>query len=207
MNLSNFFKALFYRLWKGTLLILLAMMLLGISVPQAAYAVPQGQNIEEIHVPELSNQPDMEADDNYSAEDPNFEEEEAVGTRNLQNRFGWCDRYNPATFGPPRTVRTEELFGRKIELRYHSSSRCAWGRISNGSPGDEIWVDRSNNGGRTWEPKLGAAKISGPIFPNKRYTQKYTVMFDNKGRSMRACGKAGNRTKVECTKPWFKPEA
>jgi hypothetical protein len=88
------------------------------------------------------------------------------------------------------------LFGRKIELRYHTNERCAWGRISNGSPGDEIWVDRSFDNGHTWQSKLGAAKI------NRGYTQKYTVMFDDQNVKMRACGKAGNRRAVACTR-WY----
>jgi hypothetical protein len=203
MNFLSFFKALLHLFWQSTLFILLATMLLGIGVPQAAYAVSQGQSVEEIYSPELGVQPDAKPDEDYSVEGPTSKEEEAAGARSLQNRFGWCDRLNPATFGPPiRTIDTRLLHGRKIELRYHPSSRCAWGRIRNGSPGDEIWVDRSNDGGHTWEPKLGAAKISGFTFPNKRYTEKYTVMFDNKNRLMRACGKAGNRAEIKCTK-WY----
>jgi peptidoglycan DL-endopeptidase RipA len=111
---------------------------------------------------------------------------------------GSCDGQNPATYNPSSviTARSTSLYGRGIELRYHRSSRCAWGRIRNGSPGDEIWTDRSSDGGRNWEPKLGAARI------NSGYTQKYTVMFNDAGKLMRACGKAGNRKEVACT-GWY----
>jgi hypothetical protein len=39
------------------------------------------------------------------------------------------------------------VWNRKIELRYHSGTRCAWGRISNGLSGDQVWVDWDDDGG------------------------------------------------------------
>lgn len=111
--------------------------------------------------------------------------------------FGWCDSSNPSKYDPRNitTPKAKELYGRKIELRYNKTDRCAWGKISNGSPGDEIWVDRSFDNGRTWQSKLGLTKI------NYGRTQ-YTMMFDDKKVKMRACGKAGNRAEVACT-DWY----
>lgn len=117
--------------------------------------------------------------------------------KEVEERVVSCDGNNPATYNPSSisTPRSTSVWGRKIELRYHGSSRCAWGRISNGSPGDEIWVDRSFNGGQSWQPKLGATQINSG-------SQKYTVMYNNRGNLMRACGKAGNRPEVRCT-GWY----
>ncbi|MDX2680785.1 hypothetical protein [Streptomyces soliscabiei] len=55
--------------------------------------------------------------------------------------------------------------GQLFELRYNGSgtNTCAWGRVTNGSPGMHLWVDRSSDGGRTWEPQLGwRASSRGP---------------------------------------------
>src|SRR3712207_3084948 len=54
-----------------------------------------------------------------------------------------------------------------VKLRYSSSARCAWGWIGvsdEGSPGyaeAHVWVDRSRDGGRTWEGPLGYRQLPG----------------------------------------------
>lgn len=104
---------------------------------------------------------------------------------------------NPSLWDPryTSTVGTAEVWSRKIELRYHSITRCAWGRISNGSPGDSVWVDWSNNGGQTWK-QLGVTKIP------QGSRQVYTAAYNDAGYVMRACGKAGNRREIVCTS-WY----
>ncbi|MFI0814291.1 glycosyl hydrolase [Streptomyces sp. NPDC021098] len=90
-----------------------------------------------------------------------------------------------------RTVATVSTHSRGIELRYNGT--CAWGRIF-GSPGDEVWVDRSFDRGRTWE-KLSPTKINTG-------GSNHTDAFNNKGNLMRACGKASNFPDVVCTRWW-----
>lgn len=90
-----------------------------------------------------------------------------------------------------RTVGTVTLRSRTIQLRYNSE-RCAWGRILGGSPGDLIWVDRSFDGGKTWQPHLGLKKINTG-------GSQHTEAFNNKGNLMRACGKVSNYPEVRCT--------
>ncbi|HCT76773.1 MAG TPA: peptidoglycan endopeptidase [Micromonosporaceae bacterium] len=94
-----------------------------------------------------------------------------------------------------RSPRTKVLFGRTIELRYSDATQCAWGRISNGSIGDEIWVDRSSNRGESWEPRLGLTSITSG-------RDVYTRQWRDAGVVMRACGRAGDRPDIECT-DWF----
>lgn len=54
------------------------------------------------------------------------------------------------------------IVGGKISLRYSSETGCAWGLISDlgqaaevGGMWGYIWLDRSTDGGRTWQGKLG----------------------------------------------------
>ena len=112
--------------------------------------------------------------------------------------FGWCDGKDPAAFnsGHINTARAKTQFGRLIELRFDTTNRCAWGKISNGSVGDQIWVDRSFDHGRTWQPQLGFTTIQSG-------RDTHTREYDDAGVVMRACGKAGNRAQIACTDPWY----
>lgn len=102
------------------------------------------------------------------------------------------EEWNPRLIS---TIHTVRVWSRKIELRHHSGVRCAWGRISNGSPGDEVWVDWSHDHGETWEP-LNVYDIS------PGYSQVHTQAYDAVRDSMRVCGKAGDRREIACT-PWY----
>lgn len=104
---------------------------------------------------------------------------------------------NPSLWDPryTSTAGTAKVWWRKIELRYHSATRCAWGRISNGSRGDAVWVDWSANGGQTWK-QLGVTKIP------RGGREVHTVAYNDAGYVMRACGKAGNRPEIACTR-WY----
>ncbi|GAA3017547.1 DUF2690 domain-containing protein [Streptomyces fulvorobeus] len=96
------------------------------------------------------------------------------------------------TYDNPRTVASTSIRSRGIELRYNGT--CAWGRITNGSVGDLVWVDRSFDGGRNWT-QLHVARI------NTGGSQK-TEAYNNKRNLMRACGKASNYPEVACTTWW-----
>lgn len=83
--------------------------------------------------------------------------------------------------------------GRVIELRASNKSKCAWGRISSGAPGEEIWTDRKDPTANDHEGPLGHTRIDSG-------TAKYTEAFKNDGKIMRACG--SSQGVVECT-GWF----
>jgi predicted alpha-1,6-mannanase (GH76 family) len=78
-----------------------------------------------------------------------------------------------------------------------------WAAIDDGSPGDEVWLDRSFDGGRTWSggSKLGDTTI--PVGASGWRTLMYNVDdWTNRGVGvLRACGKAGDRPEIACT-PW-----
>lgn len=83
--------------------------------------------------------------------------------------------------------------GRVVELRASNKSKCAWGRLSSGTPGEEIWTDRKSHDGSAYEGFLGYTRIdSGDA--------KYTEPFNNDNKLMRACG--SSHSVIECT-GWF----
>ncbi|MFD9706004.1 hypothetical protein [Lentzea sp. NPDC059081] len=83
--------------------------------------------------------------------------------------------------------------GRVVELRASNESKCAWGRISAGTPGEEIWTDRKDPSGDGHEGFLGYTRIDSG-------SAKFTEAFKNDGRIMRACG--SSQGVIECT-GWF----
>lgn len=112
-----------------------------------------------------------------------------------------CDRRDPALAQGDRIAAQATVFSRQIVLHVSDADNMAWASIDNGDPGDEVWLDRSWDGGRTWSDgsKLGATTI--PSGRRGWRTLMYNV--DNpSGRqvgALRACGKAGNRADIACT--------
>ncbi|GGL16747.1 glycoside hydrolase family 76 protein [Mangrovihabitans endophyticus] len=86
--------------------------------------------------------------------------------------------------------------GRRISLHLSAADAMAWGSIDNGSTGDAVWLDRTFDGGATWDGLLGKASIPGT------WTGTRTLMYNlsdpvRHARGMiRACGDAGG---VQCT--------
>ncbi|MEU8986253.1 DUF2690 domain-containing protein [Streptomyces sp. NPDC048558] len=93
------------------------------------------------------------------------------------------------------TAKSTTVFGRAVELRYSSTTQCAWGRIIGGTVGDEICVDRSADGGETWNSMLGFTTITSG-------NDAYTTQWNDAGLVMRACGTNGPGGGIECT-GWF----
>lgn len=82
-----------------------------------------------------------------------------------------------------------------IELRYSTSSRCAWGRITTADPGDKVWVDRSTTGGRTWTGPLGTTTV-------QTGSDTHTAAYNDAGYVMRACAWNDSTGNVHCT-GWY----
>ncbi|MFI6038535.1 NlpC/P60 family protein [Streptomyces sp. NPDC051315] len=93
------------------------------------------------------------------------------------------------------TAKSATLLGRTVELRYNSTTACAWGRIIGGTVGDEVWVDRSSDGGDTWDPMLGYTTVTSG-------GDAYTTQWNDNGLVMRACGTNGKGGSIVCT-GWF----
>jgi predicted alpha-1,6-mannanase (GH76 family) len=117
------------------------------------------------------------------------------------NKF--CDGRDPALSPGDRAPVSAELFSRAITLHFDDADAMGWASIDNGSPGDEVWLDRSFDGGRTWG---SGSRLGNTAIPAGRRGWR-TLMFNvddwnNHGvGALRACGKAGDRPNIACT-PW-----
>ncbi|MFF0269453.1 glycoside hydrolase family 76 protein [Kribbella sp. NPDC004536] len=115
----------------------------------------------------------------------------------------YCDARDPALATKDRTAVSTTLFGRTITLHFDDDAAMGWASIENGNPGDEVWLDRSMDGGRTWS---GGSRLGNTAIPTGQRgwrTLMYNVDdWNNLGvGALRACGKAGDRADIACT-PW-----
>ncbi|MFK4089295.1 glycoside hydrolase family 76 protein [Kribbella sp. NPDC020789] len=113
-----------------------------------------------------------------------------------------CDTLDPSraqeeTFPVPEKV----INGRRVVLHVSDKDSMAWGSIDNGVTNDSVWLDRSWDGGATWEGLLGKAWIPGG------WTGTRTLMYNladpagHRRGMIRACGDAAG---VDCT-AWVYP--
>lgn len=114
---------------------------------------------------------------------------------------GDCSSAHPGNAGNVKTVRSAEIHRRIIELRTGSFSGSTWGwaRMANPQRGDEIWMDFSQDGGRTW-------KQCGPYTADARQFSEAVTTSSDSNRKFRACGTASlgvfTQSEVKCT-DWF----
>ncbi|WP_232323435.1 glycoside hydrolase family 76 protein [Catenuloplanes japonicus] len=111
-----------------------------------------------------------------------------------------CDGRDPAQAAGDRTPGSGTLFGRTVRTHVSDTDTMMWASIENGSPGDETWIDRSFDGGRTWTLEGRTAIPSG----QRGWRTAMFNVDDWNARGvgvLRACGKAGDRPDVVCT-PW-----
>ncbi|MFV8182090.1 MULTISPECIES: glycoside hydrolase family 76 protein [unclassified Streptomyces] len=115
----------------------------------------------------------------------------------------YCDARDPALSPGDRSPVTAGIYGRSIALHFDDADAMGWASVDNGNPGDEVWLDRSLDGGRTWSSgsKLGDTNV--PAGQRGWRTLMYNVDdWNNQGvGALRACGKAGDRAEIACT-PW-----
>jgi hypothetical protein len=114
------------------------------------------------------------------------------------NRY--CDARDPALSPADRVPAGVTLYGRTFRLHVNDPDAMAWGTVDGGQGGDEVWLDRSFDGGRTWpDSRLGNTAV--PAGNTGRRTLQYNV--DDWGArgvgALRACGKAGDRPEIACT--------
>ncbi|MFC5829559.1 glycoside hydrolase family 76 protein [Nonomuraea insulae] len=116
------------------------------------------------------------------------------------NRF--CDGRDPALSPGDRQPVSSTLYGRRFVVHVDDADAMAWGSVENGQGGDQVWLDRSFDGGRTWvDSRIGLTSI--PAGSTGRRTGMFNVDdWANRGvGALRACGKAGDRPEITCT-PW-----
>lgn len=118
-----------------------------------------------------------------------------------------CDTYcggrDPALAASDRTPVTATVWSRTIVLH---ADDMMWASIDNGNPGDEVWLDRSFHGGRTWS---SGSKLGDTTVPDGsrgwRTLMRNADDWNNRGiGALRACGKAGDRDEIACTE-WRVP--
>ena len=64
------------------------------------------------------------------------------------NRY--CDGRDPALSPSDRVPVSSTLYGRAFRVHVNDTDAMAWASVDGGQAGDEVWIDRSFDGGRTW---------------------------------------------------------
>jgi hypothetical protein len=117
----------------------------------------------------------------------------------------YCDGRDPALSPGDRLAATATVWSRNITLHFDDADDMAWANLANGSPTDEMWLDRSFDGGQTFASGNQLGDTTVPSGDTGWRTLMYNV--DNPSAhgvgAVRACGKAGDRTDVACT-PWLR---
>ncbi|MET8849202.1 glycoside hydrolase family 76 protein [Amycolatopsis sp. NPDC004625] len=115
----------------------------------------------------------------------------------------YCDTRDPSqavreTFPLPDKV----INGRVLRLHADDPDGMAWASIDQGVPGDAVWLDRSWDGGATWDGLLGKASIPGTWTGTRTLMYNLTDPVHHRRGLVRACGDA---QAVGCT-AWIHPD-
>lgn len=109
----------------------------------------------------------------------------------------YCDTRDPSLAGQETfPVPNATVNGRRIELHVSDADGMAWASIDVGQLNDAVWLDRSWDGGATWDGLLGKAAVP-PTWTGTR-TLMYNLYDPTHHRRavLRACGDAQG---VACT--------
>src|SRR6187551_139396 len=115
------------------------------------------------------------------------------------NRY--CDGRDSALSPGDRVATSSTLYGRPFKVHVNDADAMIWATVENGQPGDQVWLDRSFDGGRTWQ---GDSRIGDTTVPAGAGGAR-TTMFNvddwvaRRVGVLRACGKAGDRPELICT--------
>ncbi|GIJ43933.1 hypothetical protein Val02_08190 [Virgisporangium aliadipatigenens] len=114
----------------------------------------------------------------------------------------FCDTLDPSRarqeiFPVPEV----NLNGRRLVLHVSDTDGMAWGSIDNGTTGNAVWLDRSWDGGATWDGLLGRASIPSTWTGTRTLMYNVADPVNHRRGIVRACGDAGG---VACTQ-WVYP--
>ncbi|MFH0172660.1 glycoside hydrolase family 76 protein [Streptomyces cacaoi] len=113
-----------------------------------------------------------------------------------------CDTLDPAQARQESfPVPDKDLNGRRLRLHVSDVDDMAWAAIDDGVTGDSVWLDRSWDGGATWEGLLGKASIPGTWTGTRTLMYNITDPRNHRRGLVRACGDAAG---VGCTN-WVHP--
>ncbi|GAA4260606.1 glycoside hydrolase family 76 protein [Dactylosporangium darangshiense] len=111
-----------------------------------------------------------------------------------------CDNAAGGTDAQP--VSTVTLAGRSISLHFDAAG-MAWGTITNNRAGDEVWLDRSFDGGASWPGGSSLGRTTNGRTNRFNATDPVSYLY---GGVVRACGRAVEGQNGACT-PWTRPSA
>jgi predicted alpha-1,6-mannanase (GH76 family) len=113
------------------------------------------------------------------------------------NKF--CDARDPSLSTQDRQPVTASLSSRSIVLHFDDNDAMGWASIGNGGAGDEVWLDRSMDGGKTWSDGSKLGDTSVPAGSAGWRTLMYNVDdWNNVGvGALRACGQVSGS--IACT--------
>jgi predicted alpha-1,6-mannanase (GH76 family) len=115
-----------------------------------------------------------------------------------------CDTLDPSRAGQETfPVPGKNINGRRLVLHVSDADGMAWGSIDDGATGDAVWLDRSWDGGHTWDGLLGKAGIPSTWTGTRTLMYNISDPRDHRRGLLRACGDAGA---VTCT-DWVYPTA
>ncbi|WP_406451834.1 glycoside hydrolase family 76 protein [Streptomyces sp. NBC_01622] len=109
--------------------------------------------------------------------------------------------------GDDQPVPSTTLYGRTIRLHVDQKNSIAWASIDTGGAGDEIWLDRSWDGGATWPDGSSLGRTSTPSGATTTRTTMYATRDPRGllyGGAVRACGREASHNEGSCT-AWYRP--
>jgi predicted alpha-1,6-mannanase (GH76 family) len=115
----------------------------------------------------------------------------------------YCDTRDPSQAAresfplPDKTIN-----GRTLSLHADDPDGMAWASIDQGVPGDAVWLDRSWDGGASWDGLLGKATVPGTWTGTRTLMYNLTDPAHHRRGLVRACGDA---QAVGCT-AWIYPD-
>jgi len=109
--------------------------------------------------------------------------------------------------GDDQPVPSTTLYGRTIRLHVDQKNSMAWASIDTGGAGDEIWLDRSWDGGATWPDGSSLGRTSTQSGATTTRTTMYATRDPRGllyGGAVRACGREASHNEGSCT-AWYRP--
>jgi hypothetical protein len=111
----------------------------------------------------------------------------------------FCDGRDPTDAAGDRAADASELHGRRFVVHVSDADAMAWASVEAGRPGDEAWLDRSFDAGRSWTGRLGDAAV--PDGAENARTALFNVDDPARRRVgvLRACGRTADTGDIACT--------
>ncbi|SFK30192.1 Predicted alpha-1,6-mannanase, GH76 family [Amycolatopsis sacchari] len=102
----------------------------------------------------------------------------------------YCDARDPALSPGDRLATSASSGTRRFELHFDDGDDMGWAAVSGSAAGDQVWLDRSFDGGRTWASGSRLGNTTTPSGYSGWRTLMYNVDdWNNRGVGLlRACG-------------------